>query len=79
MLTKEQKKQLFLLMEDLPKYIDYVPEEQKKNEMLSYLAELVRADDETQELLYRRIFIEKNYPLEYKHPSVYIKRFFDHQ
>jgi hypothetical protein len=74
MLTKDQKKQLYLLMDELPKYLKDGTEADK----LSYLADLVRAPEEMQEELYQQIFIDQDWPREYKHPSVFIKRVFDH-
>lgn len=79
MLTQEQKKKLYLLMEELPKYLQYGTDESKQKEKLSYLAELIHSDDSVQENLYNQIFIEKSYPKDYGHPSVFIKRFFDWQ
>ena len=72
MLSKEQKRQLFMLMTELPKYVD-------EHEAQSALADLVRADESILENLYHIIFVKKSWDGEYKHPSVYIKRFFDHQ
>jgi hypothetical protein len=72
MLSNDQKKQLFVLMTELPKYVD-------EQEAQSALADLVRADDSILDNLYHIIFVKKDWPKEYKHPSVYIKRFFDHQ
>lgn len=71
MLSKQQKKELLLLMAELPKYVD-------EDLAQSALADLARASEETWEDLYQRIFIRKDWPREYKHPSVFIKRVFDH-
>mgnify|MGYP003304512491 CR=1 FL=1 len=72
MLSNDQKKQLFMLMTELPNYVS-------EQSAQSALANLVRADDSILENLYHVIFVKKDWPKDYKHPSVYIKRFFDHQ
>ena len=72
MLSKEQKRQLFMLMTELPKYVS-------EQSAQSALADLVRADESVLENLYHIIFVKDSWDREYKHPSVYIKRFFDHQ